>query len=202
MTIHTGTRTTNRIEGATDGTEIGNVGDRLKVNVPGGSIPSERVVPAGALLINVSSSSADMDVNGSGTNVVFEGGPSVTDEIWYLTRISVALDDTGNSARDDFGAITGGLTNGLLLQMDLDSTTYNINNITNNSELIQSFENSFRGQSTAFINDANYLSAIAIFSIPIILKQSTSDKVKVTVRDNLTGLDLLRITLFYFRVVS
>ena len=189
-----------KLKGDTDGTFVGNVGDRLKVNIPGGSIPSERVVPAAVKLKNAGSSA--MNVDGSSTSVAFTAGPTTTNEIWYLTRIAVALDDSGNSGRADFGAISGGITNGLLTQMILNSTTYSVSLIKNNGELIQGFENTFRGQSTSFINDANFVSAITKLSIPVILKESTSDQVKITVQDNLTGLGFLETTLFYFRVVG
>lgn len=189
-----------KILGGTDDTIIGNVGDRLKVNVPGGAIPTERVIPGSSKLKN--GGSADMTVNGATTSVTFSTGPTTTDEIWYLTRVGLAMDDSGNSSRSDFGAIASGLTNGLRMDFVIDGTTYTGSPIKTNSELIQRFESTFRGQSTAFINDANFVSAIAILQIPTILQESTSDEVRVVVQDNLTGLDHLEVTLFYDLVVG
>ncbi len=146
--------------------------------------------------------SPDMNVDGSITPVEFTAGPTTTNETWLVTRMSIEMDDNGTQNFGDFGAIVGGLTNGLVFQQILDSTTYSVANIQTNSDLVAAFEDVFRGQGNSFISDANYVALKIKFYRPIELNESTNDIFKLIVRDNLTGLSLLRAKIGYIRIIE
>ena len=148
-----------KVKGNTDGTLIGNVNDRLKVNIQGGQLPDEDIAIAGGYFEDSVTHGNDMAQDGSSTSIVYEIGPTVTDEVWYITNLSTSIVDSGNIRYNDFGAISSGLTNGILFQMTLNSTDYNVALFKTNDDLVSAFSSRFRGQSTAFINDSGYLNA-------------------------------------------
>ncbi len=189
----------DKIVGDSDGTLIGNIEDRLKVNIQGGQLPDETITIAAANFENAGSS--DMAVDGSSTSVLFTAGPSTTDETWYVTRLSISMSDNGNAAFNDFGAIASGLTNGVLVEQIINSVAYPITLIKNNDELIAGFESRLRGQGNSFINDSGYINGNTMLTVPLTLNESTSDIMRITIQDDLSGLDLFVARMFYRRVI-
>lgn len=187
-----------KIQGDSDDTLIGNIEDRLKVTTRAAGLPDESVIPFVTKAQNAGST--DMAIDGSTTPAVFTAGPTTTDDIWYVSRIGFTMNDIGTAKLDSFGAISDGLTNGLLVQIDINGTTYTTSNVKTNAELIVGFETTFRGQSNSFINDLNFITATTFFVTPVRLLESQSDQFKLTVRDDLTGLELLEVFLFYTMV--
>ena len=211
-----------RIEGATDSTEIGNVGDRMKTDseLNGASDDTKIGNVADALKVHIASivsggitvdpvppkkmywqmqsllngSSDDMNVDGSSTSVVFEYAPPSGTEV-YLDHISLAIRDNGVLNPDTFGAETS-LTNGVLLQFTIDSTDYTIINLQENWQIATHFSTggNMVGESNGFLNDKNIFTGnIQLTAKDITLNGTDGDKIKVTVRDDLTGLTFLRM---------
>ena len=175
------------IEGGTDGTSIGNVGDRLKVDatVSASPVPSTNQVHFASALFNGSNDS--MDVNGSGTAQVFEyENTSGVNE--YITHINLTITDGGSMDSSDFGAV-GSLSNGLLIEFEISSTDYEYSNPTNNRQLIAAFTPSGHpgGKAEDWLDEDGQFNGDAILDPPVCL--ADGDKVKATVRDNLTGLN-------------
>lgn len=162
--------------------------------------PGKRVIGMIANFVDGGGSNV-MNVDGSSVPVTFTAGPTVASETWLVTGVVLAMNDTGTQNFSDFGAIGGGLTNGLLLQADIAGSTHSIANIKTNSELISNFESVFRGSGNSFISDANYVACRTRFSEFVELNQSTTDRYKITVRDDLSLLTHLRVRLLYIRVL-
>jgi hypothetical protein len=142
-----------------------------------------------------------MDVNGSVTPVVFTIAPP-SGVVWYVFELGITIEDSGTNKYNDFGGIAGGLTNGLLIEQVVNSTSYTLTNAQTNKDLVETFsDHFFKGQSTAFINSSNFFTGKVELRTPLTLVGDNSDEIKVTVRDNLTGLNLLRVNLEYMRIV-
>jgi hypothetical protein len=171
-------------------------GDKVKIE----AAPGDKVIYSQIHLLN--GGSDDMAVNGATTNVVFSAGPS-SGQIWYVEKILLHIEDSGNNLPGNFGAISGGLTNGVLVQQRISSTDYDYTNLQDNSDIVEAFsDNYLRGQSTAFLNSSTYFSGISKMIIPITLDGDNGDLIKTTVRDNLTGLNTFHFSLEYYRVVT
>ena len=200
MTIAKHSTTSNRIEGATDGTEIGNVGDRLRVDASlATQAPPSKIVHQNVEVQN--GGNVDMEVNGSGTPQVFTAGPPAG-QIWYVTRIGITMNDSGTSDDNDFGSITNGLTNGVLIEFTIDSTDYEYFNLINNRDIIGTLiDTNFGGGNSGFVDNDNVFAGKAQFEPHITLNGDDGDEFKVTIRDNLTGLDHFHMNLRYWREI-
>jgi hypothetical protein len=161
-------------------------------------IPGDKLVHFSEHLLN--SSSKDMAVDGSTVNVEFSSGPG-TGVIWYINEIGLSIDDNGNNTPSTFGAISG-LTNGVLIEQQISSTDYEFDNLVTNLDIIAGFTDHFlRGQSNAYLNSANFFSGKVELRQAITLVGDDSDIIKALVRDDLTGLNILEMTIEGFMVV-
>jgi len=149
-------------------------------------------VDSGCVLQNV-----DMDVNGSGTPVMFQVGPR-GDYRWDITRVNIAM--ILASAGDDglFGNLTA-LTTSQYFRKENSGHTQNLFDARDNSD--------FRLESGGDVNyftrsggQGSYgMSARITFNGPdksgvvIRVDGTTDDKFVTTVRSNLTGLNKYRI---------
>lgn len=188
------------IEGSTDSTKIGNVGDRLKVdaNISAGPIvPNQSVVSSIDFLVNGSNKS--MDVNGSSTAVVFQLEVPVG-QTWYITELRMFLADGEIKKRNEFGAINQ-LINGFLVEYEISSNDYQHSNSQNNVDLSLTFpsyqDNGNQNNNLAADKDSFY--GRDDLQVPVCLQ--AGDKIKATVRDDLTGLDELVMSVQYYRTV-
>ena len=191
----------DQITGGTDGTIIGNIGDALKVTNQANPVaPGQQIVHFYEPLLNAGSER--MEVNGSVTPVVFSAAPAAG-QTWYVIALQLALADSGTSDANDFGSINGGLTNGLLIEQVLNSTNYQVNNVFDNADIVSQFAEfaTFKGSGGQFIRDANFYSGASRFTPVITLVGDNSDKLQITVRDNLSVVDLLEAHLHYWRIV-
>jgi hypothetical protein len=187
-----------QLKGATDLTLIGNTGDRLRVDGLISPVPSTTIIYFDTRLYN--GSSELMNVNGSVTPVNFDFTPA-SGETWYLDSITLFLQDNGVTSPTSFGAITE-LTNGLEFRVKSNGTEYLISSCKNNMHLSLHFkEDQFVPGTTGLFETADIFTGRANFKNPIILKNSTSDFVRMRVRDNLSGLDQLRTVVRLWRVI-
>lgn len=170
--------------------------DALSSVVP---IPGSSVVYMSAKLLNGSSDS--MTVNGSSVNVNFDFTPA-SSETWYVENISVFLQDNGATLPTNFGSLSGALANGIDILIRSGGTEYTIANIKTNMDLDLVFKESpqIPGTSGLFESSDIYIGTIH-FSVPIKVQNSTSDYVRMKVRDNLSGLDQLKARTKVWRAI-
>jgi len=140
-------------------------------------------------------------VNGSVTPVVFSAGPPAG-QVWYVYAIKFLFADGGNAKIDSYAGIASGLTNGLLVEQTVNSVDYELHNLKNNADAVEIFTNNpFAGGNSGFITDSNFYSGVKVMSPQVTLTGDDSDAIKVTVRDNLTGLIAQEMAIGYFRIV-
>ena len=161
------------------------------------------VIPADKVHYNVSfltnGANKSMDVNGSGTPQEFTAGPSSGK--WYVTKLQFFFMDSEFKDRDEFGKINQ-LSNGFLVETTIDSTDREIFNAVDNSDLATIFNHQFNMKDEdALANKEPVFVGTIEFPIPITLDSANSDEIKATVRDNLTGLDELYMTITSFEVL-
>lgn len=138
--------------------------------------------------------SKDMNVNGSITPVNFNFTP--TSGSYYVEKIIIFIADTGTQSFDNFGAIAGPLTNGLLIKTKSNGAENDFINLKNNTDIAMSFHEHavlLAAISTGFLNSNDFFMGSISFNNPITLKSSTGDFLRATVRDDLTALTILRI---------
>lgn len=182
----------------------------------GGNEVILQVSPNGALLVEGDSdaqrelvhgeadlkngSSADMTVNGAVTSVDFTAGPPAG-QVWYVYDIGLTIRDSGANDPDRFGAISGGLTNGVLLTQKIDSTEYDYKAFKTNLEVVNCFTMSshFVGVGSGFVNDPNLFTGNIGIAPSIRLIGDNGDKIIARVRDDLTSLNNLLMRINYWR---
>lgn len=138
-------------------------------------------------------SSTDMTVNGSSTAVDFVAGPPAG-QIWYVSQISILIDDVGSSDGTDFGSITGGLTNGVQVIQDVSSTEYVLTNMQDNHDLALCFSQhpllpirpGGEGSAAGFLDGENIYMGTKNIEPYVKLVGDNSDQLIFRVRDNLT----------------
>ena len=188
-----------QIKGASDGTLTGNVGDRLKTDSSTSPIPSSNVIHLCAELTNSGSNS--MAVNGAVTPVNFEWTPP-SGETWYLAAINMLLWDNGTSAPTAFGAIAGGLTNGVQVHINSNGTVYTYTNLQNNMGIALCFRDNYYVPGTSGLFETSDLVTCQVkFPVPIRLTQSTADYIQFTIRDNLSGVDAFRASALVWKAI-
>lgn len=149
-------------------------------------------------------SSKEMAVNGSTTPVNFTASPT-SGEIWFIESLSIFLFDNGSTDPEDFGALggifgSGPLANGLLLEGQSLGSLRTYSNLKDNVDVTFAFpDKTFSPDGIAgFYNNNDILIAQARLKRPITLKGSQSDFFRAVVRDDLTGLNMLRIGINYW----
>lgn len=137
--------------------------------------------------------SKDMDVNGSSTAVNFDTAPGSGVE-WEVESLTLLLVDPGTMDPGDFGSISNGLSNGLVIKVRSKGTEYTITTLTDNVDIGLTFTHGGpeTGSSTSgFLNEADIFIGLMKFDKRIILRGDDSDYIRVTVQDNLSGIDNL-----------
>lgn len=186
------------ILGGTDQTKIGNDGDRLKVDSQITPAPSNNILHIPEYLVD--GSSPDMNVNGSGTPVQFTWSPG-SGETWYLHGLHCLLIDPGTMDPTDFGSIFGGLTNGVLIEIRTNGTTYTFCNIQNNLDLSLLLSSGGQFERFGFFNHNDIFDSNRAFLPEITLRNSEGDFIRATVRDNLTSLEEFRMAAYKWRTI-
>ena len=185
------------LNGNTDNTQIGNVGDRLKVDSVLSNVPSDNVMYISQALVN--GASRLMNVNGSVTpqNFLYT---VPADTVYYLESISIIISETGTPTAAKFGDLAA-LTDGVRLQIKSSGTTYDVYNFKTNGELTMFFNNVFIPPTAGWLNDTDLLVGTVKFEKPIKLNGASSDFVQFTIRDNLTGLNTFISNINMWRVI-
>jgi hypothetical protein len=191
------------IEGGTDGTKIGNVSDALKVNIASSGFDPD--LSKDWMVYRAyckRAGSTNLVVNASlGAPQDFDYSPATATE--YVTGVTLLLLDTGAMTYDKFGVLAG-LTNGCLVSIRSKGTDYQIHDdALKSNETLLSFSNDRLLGPTGggiFSSDDWILTTFQC-SKPVKIQQSTSDYVRVRIRDNLTGIDLFRAFVHTMRTI-
>lgn len=175
-----------KIKGGSDGTKIGNVGDAIRVyNVNEGELADQSYVDAAL----ENGGSNDMRVDGSTTAVDFTFAPTGS-QIVRIEYLSLIVQDNGNSSLDTFGAISGGLTNGMQVTYQSAGVEYDLMNCQDNADLLLHFiDGAGSGSGGGFAANSDFFYGAARFKAPIRLQATEGDFVRVRVRDDLTSLN-------------
>ena len=129
-------------------------------------------------------SNFNLAVDGSVTPVVFQIDIQPT-ELFLIDNIELTLTDKGNvNDLEDFMVITGGLTNGLLTDATLANPSPAVTVRTNYGLL----NRMGTGSSLSQIGQDSVFSGRLHFNAPVIVDGSQGHNIRVTVRDDLTGL--------------
>lgn len=204
MGITSGDPQDTKIEGGTDATLIGNVGDRLKVisqeddddafvvdpKPPGQIVWIDRRFANG--------SNENLDVNGAGTAQDFTFGPP-SGQVWYVRYVSLLILDPGSPDVDDFGSIGGGLSNGLQFIQKINSVEYQLGNFRDNGALTLCFTdspvfgtaNGENGQ--GWLDEDDTFLGTKSLDPPVKLNGDNGDEMIVRVRDNLNAVQRLQL---------
>lgn len=144
-------------------------------------------------------STKNMNVNGATTPVVYQFAASGDVAV---TSLSILVSDPGTSAFSSFGSMSA-LTNGVLIETDISSTSRTLFNLKDNLDIIHAFyRNQFGngatdtlGAAIGFGDTADVFVGFLILTRPYIL--ANGDVIRATVRDNLTGISFLTIGCHY-----
>lgn len=183
--------------------------NRLYVQVGGAQggdpvpiIPLDDVHHFKRYLLN--SGSNAMNVNGAVSPVVFSEGPA-PGEKWYLESMNIFISDTGTTDVDDFGAITGGLTNGVLLEVVRNGVAYEMDVLFTNRDVVTTFHEDINSgganTSSGYLNEGRLFFGQNHFEPPLTLVGDDGDVFRATVRDDLAPLDFLNIATWAWRVI-
>lgn len=195
------------IASGVDGTEIGHKDDALKIvggddGVADDPEPAKNVVYKDVKLKNGSNDS--MDINGSSTPQNFDFAPGAG-EVWYVEKMCIFLDDPGSMDRNDFGSINGGgLNNGVQILIRTKGTEYEHANLQDNMDINFSFSKTvgtYGEYNGGFWNEEDVYTGECYFTNPIKLDGDQSDYVRFRIRDNITGLDEMKVSLRLWRVI-
>lgn len=180
------------IKGGTDGTHIGNIGDRLKV------VDHKDVMYFFTKLLN--SGSAIMSVDGSATPVYFTYAPA-SNEVAYLECILFDIQDSGTTTYDKFGAITA-LTNGISILIKSKGTEYTFANFKNNETILMLFnDHGVITPTSGFIEQSDTYRGSVHFMQHIRLDGAQGDYIKFKINDNLTTIDHMDACIRYWREI-
>lgn len=132
-------------------------------------------------------------VNGVSTPVPFWAGP--TEGMWAVHRLIVMLADVGNFSSEDYGAIST-LANGLHVRVvsghqTTGSVVIDLTDGDPINNVLGWAEHCYDVEYHAFGQGQNYVTVRWTFSAagrPLILDSYDSEKLVITVRDDLTGL--------------
>jgi hypothetical protein len=189
-----------KLLGGTDGTTIGNVGDRLKVDsLSSSGAPYKRVIYQFARPED-GSGDHNMGVNGASVNVNFDYAPTGS-EIVYVESIEFQILDPGTSNYDNFGGIAA-LTNGVQLIIKLNGTEYTLYNLQRNEEIAMLFSrNPLIPPTSGFFEQSDAYMGTMDFDVPIQLNASTGDFIRFKIRDNLTGIQHMDALVKYWKEI-
>jgi hypothetical protein len=160
------------------------------------SIPSDKIVPIFGYFLN--GAVKNMNVNGSVTPQVFSFSPAAN-LTYYINKLHIVLADGGTPDVTDFGNGTA-LTNGLLFESVVNGSANTLFNVLDNGDISLMFIDHFSSPS-GWLNNADLFLGSYNFNMPITLNQLNSDLLRVTVRDNITGLDAFRIAASGWRAI-
>lgn len=147
-----------------------------------------------------STNSKDLNVNGSVTNQVFSFSSSLN-YIKYITSMRIILNDgnldmstAGQVQRFGDAAGAPGLTNGLLFDITQSGNITNlfIDPIKNIGDFLN-YSDDFTNIKDGIAGGVDFLSFDFNFEVPIVFVSGSLDTMTLTVRDNLTAMNLFQV---------
>lgn len=138
--------------------------------------------------------SINMNVNGSGTPVIFSlspaGGAANEDLEWDVVRVIFSIECAGNPDGVKFGDIVWGLAKGVVLRTT-DGVTKNIFNVKTNWEFADrcfdvAYDDRAGGASDYFVRIRRTFGGQSKNGVVVRLEAKTSDTIDVIVQDNLS----------------
>ena len=161
-----------KLKGGTDGTFIGNDGDRLKVI----STESDVIAEYKYLL---DGTTKNINVDGSSTAVEYEYAPGVG-ETFSVESLSFYMAESGGLAYDKFENGSS-LSTGLKVEIKSQGTVKEFINLQTNADLALVF---FGG---TYTGSKNSWEGQTVFLTPVLLDNANGDYIKVIVRDDLSS---------------
>lgn len=140
-----------------------------------------------ATLSFLNGTSSNLAVNGSGAPVIFTAQPQPT-QVVFLESIQMLLADDGAFNINGFGGVPS-LTNGVLIEYQSKGVLYNLKTLLNNADIFSffSFNPIFVDKTSLGGSDSFYAGDWEI-QHRIVIDPAFNDFVRITVRDNLSGL--------------
>lgn len=189
-------------DGTVEGALITSINDegvkRLAVNSKGSitPIPDILIIHRVVNLLD-ESGEKNMNVNGSGTPIMFSFTPE-PEEVWYVEKICVCLLDVGTLDPQEFGA-TATITNGVDLVMSTGGETHVITNMKDNVDLVLSFPgDGVSNDGTAMFGDDGYLGCVS-FKSPLVIDGALSSFVTCQINDDLRSLTVFEMRLHMWK---
>ncbi len=142
-------------------------------------------------------------VNGSVTPVDFTFSPAAG-ERFYIEYFTISIEDKGKMDPTAFGAIVGGLTNGVLISIQSKGVVHDMANLEDNADISNIFTGGATPTSTRwFDTDDAFIGSWLFGHGRMTLIGDDLDFVRFRIRDDLsvTPLDLLRATAIVWEVV-
>ncbi len=194
----------SKIKGDTDGTLIGNVNDRLKVEAdfsPGAGIP---IIPADNLTYKAvpleNAGSKDMAVDGSVTTQYFTHSVAAG-EVVYISGITFLIHDAGNNSLTTFGTLPA-LTNGVKVEMSIGGTNREVANIKDNADIILKFTGAFGTQGNGgFAPDDAFWGKMDL-DRSVTLTGDDGDFIRIAIQDDLSSIATLQAAILFWQVVT
>jgi len=147
-------------------------------------------------------SEENMNKDGSGSNLTYKFEIPAGEE-WIFHRASVFLLDSGAMTHNVFGALGSSLNDGCRFVIKRNGDDFRIKNIQDNVDLMMAFSNNVvvGSTTTGFLNDDDYFKGDIEFptGYPVRLIGDNGDLVKMSIRDNLTGLAAFRCQIWLRR---
>lgn len=138
-------------------------------------------------------SSKDLNVDGSSTTQNFTFTPSSDCDI---ISMNLLLTDVGTLEATDFGSISGPLTNGCNLQVKSLGNLYDLINLETNMDLVLFLQDIILPSGTSILDEDGIVGTVNI-SNKLYLTTSTSDFIRLQIRDDLRGLEHFRFAIKY-----
>lgn len=111
-------------------------------------------------------------------------------EVWELEKLVFGLDDVGLTDMGLFGGISS-LTNGILISVKTKGQVYVIGNMRDNVDIAMMFPGQSLGQS-GVLDTADGMYGALAFNDQIHLIGDNNDYIRLTVRDNVSGINIMR----------
>lgn len=129
-------------------------------------------------------------VNGSGSPVLFTYSPGAG-EVIFVDSLSFILEDPGTLNSGEYGNISGGLTNGVLIGFQSNGVLQIYTNLQTNIDVAMFLAGNrvVPSSGAGFLNTNDVIFGERNFNRPIILRGDDGDFFAVQIRDNLSGID-------------
>lgn len=153
--------------------------------------------------LTTAAASSDMTIDGASSPTQFYFSPGTTA---LICELSVLLEDTGSASLSSFGSLSE-LSQGILIEVLFGAQILEIMTIKSNADLCQFFDiycgngsNDTLGSPSGFGGSVDWVRGVYRFE-PRKIYLSGSDRLRVTIRDDLSGIGFLEMSLKLLREV-